>query len=120
MDATMVAAVEERRDFWIMLRAIAGEAPAPAAAGIDEAGMRRKVVGDLAGLLLNMLDGDGDAATATPGPAPEAAAGPATERAAGLCRRQGDHPGCRRWPLSGPRARRGEVHGPDHPPGPAA
>lgn len=62
----IVRSCEERRDFWIMLRAIArvGE-DAPDQEDI-EARVRREVTGNLAAGLMNLLQGGAGAAAATP------------------------------------------------------
>ncbi|MBZ0103053.1 MAG: 2-oxoacid:acceptor oxidoreductase family protein [Thermoanaerobaculia bacterium] len=80
VDQTMVASCEERRDFWILLRALAGvERPAPSRAQIEQE-VRQDVVGRIASGLMNLAAG-GDAALAgalTAAPAAAAAAAPAT------------------------------------------
>ncbi|KAB2960373.1 MAG: pyruvate ferredoxin oxidoreductase, partial [Thermoanaerobaculia bacterium] len=63
VDQTMVASCEERRDFWILLRALAGvERPAPSRAQIEQE-VRQDVVGRIASGLMNLAAG-GDAALA--------------------------------------------------------
>jgi pyruvate-ferredoxin/flavodoxin oxidoreductase len=84
VDATMVRSCEERRDFWTMLKAIAGVKPAAAQAPDDvEERVRREVVQRIAGGLLRLAGDEGavdlDAlaqAPAEPGAA-DAAAGEA-------------------------------------------
>jgi pyruvate-ferredoxin/flavodoxin oxidoreductase len=58
VDAIMVQSSEERRDFWIMLKAIAGVAPAEALPEEDlEAKVRRDVVGKIASGLMKLAAG---------------------------------------------------------------
>lgn len=59
VDSTMVRSSEERRDFWIMLKAIAGVAPTEASSQADiEANIRREVVGNIASGLMKLASGD--------------------------------------------------------------
>lgn len=62
VDQTMVASSEERRDFWIMLKAIAGAVPGEPAAPQDlEEKTRKDVVGRIArGLMKLAQDGTAD------------------------------------------------------------
>jgi pyruvate-ferredoxin/flavodoxin oxidoreductase len=79
VDRTMVESCEERRDFWILLRALAGvEKPAPAREQI-EAEVRQEVVGRIASGLMNLASGSGEAGlaaalVAAPAPASAGAA----------------------------------------------
>ncbi|MEJ2530337.1 MAG: 2-oxoacid:acceptor oxidoreductase family protein [Halioglobus sp.] len=94
VDATMVKSSEERRDFWIMLKAIAGVKPPEAVVTDDvEERVRREVVSKIAGGLMQLAGGQGAgldliASTATAAPAasseaaPPAAEAPAGEEAA--------------------------------------
>jgi pyruvate-ferredoxin/flavodoxin oxidoreductase len=67
VDATMVRSCEERRDFWIMLKATAGVAPAaPDTSGDLQEQARRDVVRRIASGLLRLAEG-GDLAAADPG-----------------------------------------------------
>ena len=55
----MVKSTEERRDFWLMLKAIAGVRPAqPAPAEDREQTIRRQVVSDIANGLMRLASGD--------------------------------------------------------------
>jgi len=59
VDETMVLSCEERRDFWVMLKAIAGVKPkAPDTAGEIEEKTRRDVVRRIASGLMRMAEGD--------------------------------------------------------------
>ncbi len=61
VDETMVKSSEERRDFWVMLKAIAGVKPkAPDAAADLEQQVRRDVVSRIASGLLRMVEGGGE------------------------------------------------------------
>jgi pyruvate-ferredoxin/flavodoxin oxidoreductase len=62
VDAIMVKSCEERRDFWIMLKGIAGVAPEEKVSEADlEARVRRDVVGRIASGLMQLADGgEGD------------------------------------------------------------
>jgi pyruvate-ferredoxin/flavodoxin oxidoreductase len=60
VDATMVASSEERRDFWTMLRALAGVAKPAAAAEDVAARVRQEVVGRIAAGLLKLATGQGN------------------------------------------------------------
>jgi len=94
VDATMVKSSEERRDFWVMLKAIAGVKPPEAVVTDDvEERVRREVVSKIAGGLLQLAGGQGagldliaSSATAAPAAgseaAPPAAEAPAGEEAA--------------------------------------
>ena len=80
VDDTLVAATEDRRDFWRMLRALAGEGgpAAPSEAELRER-LRRELAGELAAKLLELTDGtpasvpempaSGEPATSEPAPA---------------------------------------------------
>jgi pyruvate-ferredoxin/flavodoxin oxidoreductase len=59
VDSTMVASCEERQDFWIMLKAIAGvKKPSAAEAGDDaEERIRREVIGQITAGLMNLSGG---------------------------------------------------------------
>jgi pyruvate-ferredoxin/flavodoxin oxidoreductase len=61
VDETMVRSSEERRDFWVMLKAIAGVKPKALdfTADIEER-TRREVVRKIAGGLLRLVEGDGE------------------------------------------------------------
>jgi pyruvate-ferredoxin/flavodoxin oxidoreductase len=60
VDETMVKSCEERRDFWVMLKAIAGVKPkAPDTAGDIEEKTRRDVVRRIASGLMRLAEGDG-------------------------------------------------------------
>ncbi len=86
VDAIMVQSAEERRDFWVMLKAIAGVAPSEEVPLEElEAKVRRDVVGKIASGLMKLVAGgevDLGALPVAP-PAAEAPAGPAAEAAAG-------------------------------------
>ncbi|MEE4145714.1 MAG: ferredoxin, partial [Halieaceae bacterium] len=59
VDETMVLSCEERRDFWVMLKAIAGVRPkAPDTAGDIEDKTRRDVVRRIASGLMRLAEGD--------------------------------------------------------------
>jgi pyruvate-ferredoxin/flavodoxin oxidoreductase len=92
VDATMVNSSEERRDFWIMLKAIAGVKPPEAVVTDDvEERVRREVVSKIAGGLmqlaggqgagLDLIAGTGAAPTAASGAAPATAEAPPKEEA---------------------------------------
>jgi pyruvate-ferredoxin/flavodoxin oxidoreductase len=88
MDQTMVASCEERRDFWLMLKAIARAEPEPEGEQPDMDNLRREIVGNIANGLMQLAGGEADlealmgAAAAAPGaaagdqppPAPDAQA----------------------------------------------
>jgi pyruvate-ferredoxin/flavodoxin oxidoreductase len=83
VDRTMVESAEERRDFWIMLRALAGEDREPETSREEiEAQVRQEVVGRIASGLMRLAGDSGDAGAALgelavaaePAPAPPAAA----------------------------------------------
>ncbi|MEE4301499.1 MAG: 2-oxoacid:acceptor oxidoreductase family protein, partial [Pseudomonadales bacterium] len=84
MDEAMVASTEERLGFWTMLRDLAGvgRAEAAAAPAVDETTVRRRVVGDLANALLELL-GEGEGLAAGALPAATAAPASATAPPAG-------------------------------------
>jgi len=89
VDRTMVQSTEERRDFWVMLRALAGadEAPERTRGEIEEE-VRRELVGRIASGLLQLASGEGGAASAvaelaSAAPAAEAQAAPAAGPAGG-------------------------------------
>ncbi|MDZ7783870.1 MAG: thiamine pyrophosphate-dependent enzyme [Halioglobus sp.] len=74
MDETMVASCEERRGFWVMLRALAGASPGEAPVSIDEAAVRRDVIGRIARGLLELAgEGENDSPAAESSPAADAA-----------------------------------------------
>ncbi len=75
VDETMVESTEERRDFWVMLRALAG-ADAPTEPGREqiEEEVRQEVVGRIAAGLLRLAGGEGGAAPALAALAAPAAA----------------------------------------------
>jgi pyruvate-ferredoxin/flavodoxin oxidoreductase len=81
--STIVASTEERRDFWTMLRAIAGVSTEEQPSRADiEAEVRRDVVGKIAGGLMKLALGEGGgvaaiADLAAPAAAPQGAAAPA-------------------------------------------
>ncbi len=90
VDEIMVKSSEERRDFWIMLKAIAGVVPRESVTPEDlEAKVRRDVVGKIASGLMKLVDGgSGDLAAGAadllseppvPGAAPEQAASASAE-----------------------------------------
>jgi pyruvate-ferredoxin/flavodoxin oxidoreductase len=85
VDRIMVESCEERRDFWVMLRALAGvEKPAPPREQI-EAEVRQEVVGRIASGLMNLASGGGEAGLAAAlvaAPAAGASAAPAAPAAA--------------------------------------
>jgi pyruvate-ferredoxin/flavodoxin oxidoreductase len=59
VDETMVKSCEERRDFWVMLKAIAGVKPGAPDTSVDlEEKARREVVGRIASGLMRMAEGD--------------------------------------------------------------
>ncbi|MEJ2269727.1 MAG: hypothetical protein P8Y04_08140, partial [Desulfobulbaceae bacterium] len=62
VDAIMVKSSEERRDFWVMLKAIAGVVPEETVSADErEAQVRRDVVGRIASGLMKLADGgEGD------------------------------------------------------------
>jgi pyruvate-ferredoxin/flavodoxin oxidoreductase len=61
VDSTMVQSCEERRDFWVMLKATAGVKPkAPDTSGEMEDKVRRDVVRKITSGLLRMAEGGGD------------------------------------------------------------
>ncbi|MEH6627257.1 MAG: 2-oxoacid:acceptor oxidoreductase family protein [Motiliproteus sp.] len=63
VDKAMVESCEERRDFWIMLRAMAGEDRGPESPPEDVEGkVRRQVIQKIASGLLKLASGDGGAA----------------------------------------------------------
>ena len=79
VDETMVRSSEERRDFWVMLKAIAGVKPkAPDSAAELEQKVRRDVVSRIASGLMRMVDG----AAALPPDLLEAAGGDVIARSA--------------------------------------
>ncbi|HLF57073.1 MAG TPA: 2-oxoacid:acceptor oxidoreductase family protein [Thermoanaerobaculia bacterium] len=81
VDSTIVAACEERRDFWILLRSIAGrERPAVSREEVA-AEVRREVVGKIASGLMGLVAGGSGAAVPMPSLA-ELAALPAVAPAA--------------------------------------
>jgi pyruvate-ferredoxin/flavodoxin oxidoreductase len=85
VDRTMVESCEERRDFWTMLRAIAGIRPAEPTRAEIEAEVRRSVIGNIANGLLRLVGGGGVAALPLPVAVPAAAvtaAGPTPAPAA--------------------------------------
>jgi pyruvate-ferredoxin/flavodoxin oxidoreductase len=83
VDKAMVESSEERRDFWIMLRALAGEAkPEISPAAIEEQ-VRQGVVGRIASGLMQLAGGAGEPLAALAGvAAPAAGATPAAGAAA--------------------------------------
>ncbi len=65
VDSTMVESTEERRDFWTMLRSMAGvRAPDGESPEELEARVRQEVVGRIASGLMQLAGGSGDAAPA--------------------------------------------------------
>ncbi|MDX1734416.1 MAG: 2-oxoacid:acceptor oxidoreductase family protein, partial [Halioglobus sp.] len=60
VDATMVASCEERRDFWLMLKAIARAEPEPQQEQPDVEGLRREIVGNIASGLMQLAGGEAD------------------------------------------------------------
>ena len=62
VDSTMVSSCEERRDFWLMLKAIARAEPTPTASAPDLDSLRREVIGDIAAGLLQLAEGKTDPA----------------------------------------------------------
>jgi pyruvate-ferredoxin/flavodoxin oxidoreductase len=63
VDAIMVKSSEERRDFWVMLKAIAGVVPEETVSADErEAQVRRDVVGRIASGLMKLATGDADLA----------------------------------------------------------
>jgi pyruvate-ferredoxin/flavodoxin oxidoreductase len=85
VDRTMVESAEERRDFWVMLRALAGGGKPPEGTREEiEAEVRRDVVARLASGLMQLAGGEGGAAPALAAlAAPDATPGGATAPAAG-------------------------------------
>jgi pyruvate-ferredoxin/flavodoxin oxidoreductase len=61
VDSAMVASCEERRDFWLMLKAIARAEPAPSESTPDLDSVRREVIGDIAAGLLQLAEGKTEA-----------------------------------------------------------
>jgi pyruvate-ferredoxin/flavodoxin oxidoreductase len=62
-DQTMVASCEERRDFWLMLKAIARAEPEPRPEQPDVEGLRRDIVGNIASGLMQLAGGEADLQT---------------------------------------------------------
>jgi pyruvate-ferredoxin/flavodoxin oxidoreductase len=60
VDKTMVASCEERRDFWVMLKAIAEVAPPPAQPQVDTDAIRREVIGKIAAGLMQLSGGSAE------------------------------------------------------------
>jgi len=89
VDRSMVQSTEERRDFWVMLRAMAGADQAPERTrGEIEEEVRRELVGRIASGLLQLASGEGGASSAVAelaaaAPAPQAETAPAAAPAAG-------------------------------------
>ena len=82
LDDAMVASVEDRRDFWIMLRALADEGAAPSPGTEElESRVRAEVVQKLTSALLGLAGGGGAADLGAALQAGEAAAAPAAEPA---------------------------------------
>jgi pyruvate-ferredoxin/flavodoxin oxidoreductase len=75
----MVESCEDRNDFWVMLRALAGEDRTEVSRDEIENQVRQEVAGQLATGLLQMLGGSGTAVAAAPAAAPAAAGAPAAE-----------------------------------------
>jgi pyruvate-ferredoxin/flavodoxin oxidoreductase len=86
VDSIMVASCEERRDFWVMLRALAGLGREEVTREQIEEQVRQDVVGRILQGLMSLSGGSGEglAALAQPGPAPAGEqAGAATAAAEG-------------------------------------
>jgi len=79
VDQSMVESAQDRQDFWIMLRALAGVAPTEQGPGREEIEqqVRQEVIGKIAAGLMELARGGGEALAAPP-PASEA---PASEPA---------------------------------------
>ena len=82
VDRVMVESAEDRRDFWTMLRALAGVSPgaAPPSREAIEGEVRREMVGKIAASLMQLAGGE--ASTAAPLAAPASPAAPAAPQPA--------------------------------------
>jgi pyruvate-ferredoxin/flavodoxin oxidoreductase len=70
VDRTMVESCEERRDFWTLLRALAGVGRKELSREEVAAEVRQEVVGRIASGLMQLAGGAGEAVAALAGPAP--------------------------------------------------
>jgi pyruvate-ferredoxin/flavodoxin oxidoreductase len=82
VDRTMVESCEERRDFWTLLRGVAGVRPAEATPEQIEERVRQEVVGRIATGLMGLASGGGAEGIAVALAGPAAAAAPAAAGAA--------------------------------------
>jgi pyruvate-ferredoxin/flavodoxin oxidoreductase len=82
VSSVMVESCEERRDWWILLRALAGHGKAEVSRGEIEAEVRSQVVGQITAGLLQMAGSPGGAAAAATALAAPAAPAPAGAPAA--------------------------------------
>jgi pyruvate-ferredoxin/flavodoxin oxidoreductase len=73
VDRAMVESCEDRRDFWRLLRELAGQREAGPSREEIESSVRQEVVGRIAAGLLRLAGGEGGGLAALAGPAPAAA-----------------------------------------------
>jgi pyruvate-ferredoxin/flavodoxin oxidoreductase len=83
VDSTMVESCEDRRDFWTMLRALAGVDKPVVSREEIEAEVRREMAGRIGAALVGLTGGSFAPAAAVPAAAPAAVPAPAAPRPAG-------------------------------------